>query len=252
MRADGKRALVTGAGSGLGRAFSLALAEAGADLALTELPGKEDLAEEVAAQVRAMSRRAAVVSLDVNSVPRIGPAISDARDALGGLDVLVNNAGINIPRWALEVTEEDRDRVLDTNLKGAFFVAQAVGRVLVEQGRGGKIVNIDSQNGLIGYWYRAAHCSAKAGLVNLTRVLAIEGAKHRITVNAVAPTFVHTPLTARMFEDQTFYDDVLSRIPLGRIAQPEEIVGAVVYLASDAADMVTGHTLVVDGGWTAI
>ncbi len=159
------------------------------------------------------------------------------------------------------MTEEDWDRVLDTNLKGLFFVSQAVAKKsMIPQATAdgssaqsmGKIVNISSQNGVIGYWYRSAYCSAKAGVVNLTRVLAIEWAKYKINVNAVGPTFIYTPLTRPMFENKEFYDDVVSHIPLGRIGEPEDVVGAVVYLASPAANLVTGHTLLVDGGWTAM
>jgi 2-deoxy-D-gluconate 3-dehydrogenase len=170
----------------------------------------------------------------------------------GRLDILVNNAGINVPRLALDVTEDDWDRVLEVNLKGVFFVAQAVAkRAMVPHGSG-KIINIASQNGVIGYFYRAAYCSSKAGVVNLTRVLALEWAKYHINVNAIGPTFLETPLTRPMFENAEFKADVLNRIPLGRIGKPEDVVGAVVYLASPAADLVTGHTLLVDGGWTAV
>ncbi len=252
LRVDGKVALVTGAGSGLGQAMAVGLAQAGADVAISELPGREAAAAETVRMVEAAGRRAVAVPLDVTRLPMIEQAIDGVLTRLGRLDVLVNNAGINIPKLALDVTEQDWDRVLDIDLKGAFFTAQAAARkALVPQG-GGKIINIASQNGVVGYIYRAAYCSAKAGLVNLTRVLAIEWAKYHINVNAVGPTFIDTPLTKPMFEDAAFKADVLSRIPLGRIGKPEDIAGAVVYLASPAADLVTGHTLLVDGGWTAL
>lgn len=247
----GDVALVTGGGTGLGRAIALALAAHGADVAVTELPGRAELAESAAAEVRALGRRAAAVPLDVtdlSSVDRLVPAVVGA---LGRLDVLVNNAGLNIQRHALEVSEADWDRVLDVNLKGLFFCSQAAGRHMVRNG-GGRIVNIASQMGLVGYWRRAAYCSSKAGVVNLTRVLAIEWAQHAITVNAIAPTFVLTPLTEPMFEDAAFKADVLSRIPLGHLADTDDVANAAVYLASPAAKMVTGQTLAVDGGWTAI
>jgi 2-deoxy-D-gluconate 3-dehydrogenase len=252
MRLDGKRALVTGAGSGLGQAIAIGLAQAGADVALTELPGKEEAAAQTVQAIEAAGRRALALPLDVTRLPMIGEVVDRALGHFRRIDLLVNNAGINIPRLALDVTEEDWDRVLDINLKGPFFMAQAVARkALVPQG-GGKIVNIASQNGVIGFHHRAAYCSSKAGLVNLTRVLALEWARYHINVNAVGPTFVETPLTRPMFEDRSFYEEVISRIPLGRLGRPEDIVGAVVYLASPAADMVTGHTLLVDGGWTAV
>lgn len=251
MRVDGKVAFVTGAGSGLGQAIAVALAHAGADVALTELPGKEALAAETVRAVEAVGRRAFACPLDVTRLPMIPEAVAHALARVGRIDILVNNAGINVPRLALDVTEEDWDRVLNVNLKGAFFTAQAVARqALVPQG-GGKVVNIASQNGVVGQHHRSAYCSSKAGLVNLTRVLALEWARYRINVNAVGPTFVDTPLTRPMFADRAFYDEVLGHIPLGRLATPEDVAGAVVYLASPAADMVTGHTLLVDGGWTA-
>jgi 2-deoxy-D-gluconate 3-dehydrogenase len=252
MRVDGRIALVTGAGSGLGQAIAIGLAQAGADVALTELPGREAAAGQTVQAIEAAGRRAGAWTLDVTRLAAIGGVVEQVRGRLGRIDILVNNAGINIPRLALDVTEEDWDRVLNVNLKGAFFMAQAAARqALVPQG-GGKIINIASQNGVVGFHHRAAYCSSKAGLVNLTRVLALEWARFGITVNAVGPTFIDTPLTRPMFEDPAFRDEVVSRIPLGRIGRPEDVAGAVVYLASPAADLVTGHTLLVDGGWTAI
>ena len=247
----GKVAVVTGAGSGLGRAIAVALARHGADVAVTELPEKTALAAETVAEVVASGRRASAIPLDVTDLGSIDALVPAVVRSLGRLDILVNNAGLNIQRHALEVTEQDWDRVLDVNLKGLFFCSQAAGRHMVGNG-GGCIVNIASQMGLVGYWRRAAYCSSKAGVVNLTRVLAIEWAAHGITVNAIAPTFVLTPLTAPMFEDAEFKADVLARIPLGRLADPDDIANAAVYLASPAAKMVTGQTLAVDGGWTAI
>lgn len=252
LRVEGKVAFITGAGSGIGKVAAAALALAGADVALTELPGKEAAALETVRLVEGMGRRALTVPLDVTRLPMIGEAVGHALAHFGRLDILVNNAGINVPRLALDVTEDDWDRVLAVNLKGVFFVAQEVARrALVPQG-GGKIINVASQNGVIGYFYRAAYCASKAGVVNLTRVLALEWAKYHINVNAVGPTFLETPLTRPMFEDADFKADVLRRIPLGRIGKPEDVAGAVVYLASPAADLVTGHTLLVDGGWTAV
>jgi len=243
-------AIVTGSGSGIGRAIALGLAGAGADVVITELPHKLEAAEAVAAEVRATGRRALVCALDVRNLESIQDMVHSTINAFGRIDILVNNAGIQIAKPALEVTEADWDAVLDTNLKGVFFCSQAVGREMVKQQRG-KIVNIASINGVIGYYNRAAYCSAKAGVVNLTRVLAIEWAPYNINVNAVAPTYILTPLTERTLSDPATYQDIINRMPLRRLGRPEDVVGAVIYLASPAADMVTGHTLLVDGGWTA-
>ncbi|HUJ75186.1 MAG TPA: glucose 1-dehydrogenase [bacterium] len=250
MRVDGKTALVTGAGSGLGRAIAISLAEAGADCAVTELPDRMDALEPVCASIRAVGRRAVALPLRLPDQASIQAAVDGALTAWGRLDILVNNAGVNIPRPALEVTEEDWDAVLDTNLKGLFFMAQKT--ALAMRPAGGRIVNIASQNGVVGYYRRAAYCASKAGVVNLTRVLAIEWAPLGITVNAVGPTFVVTPLTQSTWDDPVMREDLMKRIPLGRVGVPEDVVGAVVFLASPAASLITGHTLLVDGGWTAL
>ncbi len=248
MSIEGRRALVTGGGRGIGAAVALALAEAGADIAVA---GRTlaDL-EGVAGRVRDLGRKSVAVRSDVTRVLEVEQMVAEAEASLGPLDILVNNAGINIPRPALEVTEEDWDRILDTNLKGVFFCAQAAGQRMVARGHG-RIINIASQMAFVGFFHRAAYCASKAGVVNLTRALAIEWATHGVTVNAVAPTFVETPMTRPMFEESWFKEEVMRRIPMGRMAQPSDVVGAVVFLASDAAAMITGHTILVDGGWVA-
>jgi 2-deoxy-D-gluconate 3-dehydrogenase len=252
LNLDRKVGFVTGTGSGLGRAIAIGLAQAGADVALTELPDKLDSARETAKEIEKLGKRAAVIPLDVLKLPGIQDSVDAALKHFGRIDILVNNAGVNIPRLAVDVSEADWDKVMAVDLKGVFFTTQAVAKkALIPQGSG-KVVNIASQMGVVGYTYRSAYCAAKAGVVNLTRVLAYEWAKHRICVNSVAPTFIDTPLTRPMFENKEFYNDVISRIPMGRLGTPEDVVGAVVYLSSPAADMVTGHTLLVDGGWTAV
>jgi NAD(P)-dependent dehydrogenase (short-subunit alcohol dehydrogenase family) len=250
----GKVALITGAGTGLGKASALALAAEGARVVVTELPDRLERAEATIAAVRDAGGEGRALPLNVLDLTQIERCVAETAAFGGRIDILVNNAGINIPKRAFEVTEADWDAVLDINLKGVFFVAQAVGRVMRDQTpRGGCVINMASQMGLVGYYDRAAYCSSKAGVVNLTRVLAIEWAEFGIRVNAVCPTFVDTPLTRPMFEkSEAFREDVLDRILLHRLATPEEIAAAVVFLAGPGASMITGHPLPVDGGWTAI
>lgn len=250
----GMTALVTGAGSGIGQAAAMALAAAGARSVLTELPDRLDRAEATAGSLTEGGHDALATALDVRDLHSIAACVEIAREFGGGrLDVLVNNAGINVRQPAFDVTEEAWDLVLDTNLKGLFFTAQAAGRVMRDADPpGGSIINVASIMGLIGYYDRAAYCSSKAGVVNLSRVLAVEWAPHAIRVNAVCPTFVETPLTQRMFENVAIKTDILARTPMGRLATPEEVAAAIVYLAGPHARMMTGTALTIDGGWTAV
>ena len=251
FRVDNKIAIVTGAGRGMGGTFAEALALAGADVVITELPDREMDAQETAQLVEAAGRRAMVAPLDVTEQASIHVLVDRVLDEWGRIDILVNNAGTNIRQFAVDVTEEAWDKVVDTDLKGVFFCAQAVGRHMVARGGGGKIINISSQLGIVGEPQRIAYCASKAGVVNVTRVLALEWARHGINVNAIAPTYVRTPLIDRLLEDEAVRENIVRRIPLGRVAEPEEIAGVVVFLASPASDFITGHTLLVDGGWTA-
>ena len=249
----GKIAVVTGAGSGLGLATAHALAAESIAVAVTELPSRIDRAEATAESITAQGGNAFSVALDVISLESIEAAVNHIVDREGHLDILVNNAGLNIAKPAFDVTEDDWDRVVDVNLKGLFFMAQAAGRAMRDQSPpGGVIVNISSIMGLVGYYNRAAYCSSKAGVVNLTRVLAIEWAEHNIRVNAVCPTFVETELNRHLFADASFRDEILSRTPLRRLGTPEDVAAAVVFLASPAASLITGHALATDGGWTAM
>jgi NAD(P)-dependent dehydrogenase (short-subunit alcohol dehydrogenase family) len=245
---SGKVALITGGGRGIGEGLALALAEFGADVAVASRTVSEG--QDVAARVAALGRRSAAFQVDVTSVASSERLANQVADQFGRIDILVNNAGLNIIKYALDVTEDDWDRVLDTNLKGLFFCCQAVGRLMVAQGSG-RIINMASQMAKVGWHKRAAYCASKGGVAQLTKVLAVEWAAHNVTVNAVAPTFVETQMTAKMFEDEAFRQEVLSRIPLGRLGKPQDVAGAVIYLASEAGSLVTGHTLLVDGGWTA-
>ena len=216
MTLEGKVAVVSGAGSGIGRAIAIAVAESGADCVPCELPDKMHSLQPVCDEIRRLGRRALPLSLQLPDMGSIEAMLTAATEEMGRIDVLVNNAGINIPCDALEFTEEDWDAVLDVNLKGLFFLSQRAARRMKETG-GGKIVNIASQNGVVGYYKRAAYCSSKAGVVNLTRVLAIEWAQYGINVNAVGPTFILTPLTQSTFDDPVLREDLLRRIPVGRV-----------------------------------
>ena len=243
-----KIALVTGASRGIGRYLAAGLAHYGADLIITGRTVSQ--LEEAAQEIRQLGRRCLVVPMDITQKADIEKGVDQAFRHFGRIDILVNNAGINIPKPALEVTEEDWRRVMDSNLTGLFFCCQAVGRIMVNQ-KSGKIINISSQTGTVAIQWRAAYCSSKAGVNLLTKVLALEWGPHNINVNAVAPTFIETPMTRPMLENQAFREMVLSKILLGRVGQPKDVLGAVIYLASAASDLVTGHVLLVDGGWTA-
>jgi NAD(P)-dependent dehydrogenase (short-subunit alcohol dehydrogenase family) len=243
-----KVALVTGASRGIGRYLAAGLARYGADLIITGRTVSQ--LEEAAQEIRQFGRRCLVVPMDITQKADIEKGVDQAFRHFGRIDILVNNAGINIPKPALEVTEEDWRRVLDSNLTGLFFCCQAVGRIMVNQ-KGGKIINISSQTGTVAIQWRAAYCSSKAGVNLLTKELALEWGPHNVNVNAVAPTFIETPMTRPMLENKAFREMVLSKILLGRVGQPKDVLGAVIYLASEASDLVTGHVLLVDGGWTA-
>ncbi len=246
-------ALVTGSGSGIGQAAAQALAHAGARVVVTELPDRLERAEATVAEIHAAGGGAVALSLDVRDMTSIAGCVASAVETGGRLDVLVNNAGINVRQPAFEVTEDAWDLVLDTNLKGLFFTAQAAGRVMRDQDPpGGSIVNIASTMGLVGYFDRTAYCASKAGVVNVSRVLAIEWAPHDIRVNAVCPAFVETPLTSALFANEAIKTDILHRTPAGRLVAPEEVAAAIVFLAGPGARMITGAALTVDGGWTAI
>jgi len=245
---SGKVAIVTGAGRGIGYHIALALARYGSDMVLCSRTASE--LEAVAEEIKKLKRRVIVRKMDIRKASEIQEMADDAVDAYGRIDILVNNAGINIPQWAVDVSEDAWDNIMDTNLKGLFFCAQAVGKVMLHQ-KSGKIINVSSQAGSVGLLQRAAYCSSKGGVDQLTRVLAIEWAPHNVNVNAIAPTFIETPFTEPMFKKEGFKDYVLGNIPLGRVGKPEDVIGAVIYLASGASDLVTGHTLLIDGGWTA-
>ncbi len=244
----GKVALVTGAARGLGNAIAIALAQAGADVAL----GLRDVRSggELADTIKAMGRRVLPLQMDVTRREEIQTAVAEAERHFGRIDILVNNAGIGPPNPAEDVTEDDFDLTLAVNLKGTFFVSQAVGRVMIKN-RFGRIINLSSQAGFVGLPTESVYCMTKAAIAHLTKCLAVEWGQHGITVNAVAPTFIRTPGTVKWLKDDTFRNDLLAKIPLGRVGDPVDVSGAVVFLASPAAALITGTTLMIDGGFTA-
>jgi NAD(P)-dependent dehydrogenase (short-subunit alcohol dehydrogenase family) len=244
-----RKALVTGASAGLGRAIAIALAREGYDVALTDLDTA--MLKDTLAHPDVAKRKAIPIALDLRTQASIAAAFERALAGLGELDLLVNNAGRALVRPSVDVTEAEWDDVIDTNLKGAFFLSQLFGRNCLARNRPGAIVSIASTHGMIGIPGRAVYGISKAGLIQMTRMLAIEWAARNIRVNAVAPTTVMTESRQQMLSDPAVRADMLSRIPTGRFATPEEIAAAVVYLASPGAASVTGHTLMVDGGLTA-
>jgi 2-deoxy-D-gluconate 3-dehydrogenase len=250
MRLDGKVALITGAAGGIGKAVAEAYAESGADCILCELPEKMSDLDPVCEAVSGCGRKVMPLPLQVRDMASINNLVDAAIGGMGRIDILVNSAGVNRAIDAFDVTEEDWDFILDINLKGLFFLSQRAGREMKESG-GGKIINMASIMGMVGYYQRAPYCSSKAGIVNLTKVLAIEWAPHKINVNAIGPTFLVTPLTQAYFDDPEKREEMARRQPIQRPGQPEDVTGAAVFLASDAADLITGHTMMVDGGWTA-
>jgi NAD(P)-dependent dehydrogenase (short-subunit alcohol dehydrogenase family) len=255
---QGKVTIVTGGAGGIGAAVTSTLADAGARTVITYWPDATppEPVDEIGDWIEATgAERPFAVELDLRSLDSIERSVHAVLDRYGRVDVLVNCAGTNIQQFAMDVTERAWDAVLDTNLKGLFFYSQAVARAMKDapppEDDWYSIVNVASQMGLVGYYLRAAYCASKAGVVNLTRALAVEWAQYRIRVNAVAPTFIGTPLTEPMLADPEFRADVLSRSPMGMIGTPDDVAAGVLYLCAPASRLVTGHTLVIDGGWTS-
>jgi NAD(P)-dependent dehydrogenase (short-subunit alcohol dehydrogenase family) len=245
FRLDGRRALVTGAGRGIGLAAASALAGAGAQVTLVARTVPE--IEAAADAIRDAGGDAEPLALDVTDLAAVGAAFA-ARPAY---HLVVNNAGTNRPSPFLEVSVEDYDAIMELNVRAAFFVAQAAARRMVAERVRGSIINVSSQMGHVGGERRTAYCASKHALEGLTKAMAIDLAPHGIRVNTIGPTFIDTPLTRPFWSDAAFHADVLRRIKLGRLGAVEDLMGAVVFLASDAAALMTGTSMVIDGGWTA-
>jgi NAD(P)-dependent dehydrogenase (short-subunit alcohol dehydrogenase family) len=243
----GQVALITGSSKGIGKACAIALAEAGADIVL----GLHDVhsARALIKQIEKLGRKVLAVQMDVSNMEQISSAVATAHKHFKHIDILVNNTGIGAASPAEDISEHDFDTTVAVNLKGTFFVSQAVGRIMIKQ-RQGRIINIGSQAGFVALPTEAIYCMTKAAISHLTKCLALEWAAYNITVNTVAPTFIETPGTKKWLDDPAFRESVKRRIPLGRIGKPEDVAQPVVFLASTAASMITGATLMIDGGWT--
>lgn len=248
FRLDGQVALVTGASRGIGADLARALADAGAKVAVA---ARDNAAlDAVVTDIETNGGQALAVEMDVRQVPSIQAAVAQTTNEFGRLDVLVNNAGLGANHRAEDITEADWDDMMAVNLRGLFFCCQAAGRVMLEQGAG-RIVNMSSQAGVVGIRDHAIYSASKGGVNMLTKVLALEWSERGVNVNAVAPTFIHTPGTAERLDQPEYLQAVLDRLPIGRVGTTTDVAAAVIYLAAPASALVTGHVLVVDGAWTA-
>lgn len=242
-----KLAVVTGAGRGIGRALSIGLAEAGADVVLLSRT-RNDL-EDVASEIDKLGRKAYIIPTDITSREEIRKAIAYIEDQKRSIDILINNAGMNIRSTALEVTDQEWQTIMDTNLKSAFMMSQETGKHMKEK-KQGKIINIASVAGHVALRTGVVYASTKAAMIQMTKVLAMEWGKYNINVNSIGPWYFKTPLTAELLQNEEYVNDILAVTPLKRIGELEELVGPAVFLSSDASNYVTGQTIYVDGGMT--
>ncbi len=250
MRLQGKIAIVTGSTKGIGRAVAIGYAEEGATVIVCGR--SEDLAKSLSEELTQKGKKAVALRLDVTSVDSVNQVVNQVAKQFGRIDILVNNAGIS-PIWkrAEETGKEAWDQIIATNLTGAFLCAQAVGKVMIKQ-KSGKIINMTSVGGEVALPRLVAYCASKAGIISLTQVLAAEWAQHNILVNAIGPSYVETEFTAGLRDNQRIYDDLKNKNLLKRFAQPEEVVGAAIFLASDESNYITGQTIFIDGGWLCV
>ncbi|MBM3188129.1 MAG: SDR family oxidoreductase [Chloroflexi bacterium] len=249
FRLDGKVAMVTGAAGGLGAGIAVALARQGADLALVGRPGGTPL-DDTAHRAEGYGRRVCRVEMDLRDLSQIEAGVMRGQEEFGAIDILVNNAGVNRPAPALTVTADKWGEQFEANVRGGFFLAQAVAPAMIERGWG-RVIWVSSQAGVVGIPGQPVYCATKGAVNQLVRTLGLEWARHGITVNAIGPTFVETALTRNRLQQPEFRSYVLNKIPAGRLARVEEVAAAAVFLASEEASMVNCHVLLVDGGWTA-
>jgi NAD(P)-dependent dehydrogenase (short-subunit alcohol dehydrogenase family) len=245
---EGKKAIVTGAGRGIGRALAVGLAEAGADVAL--LSRTEVDLHETARMIEGLGKKALVIPTDVTKREDVQGAIQKMVKEWGGIDILINNAGMNIRSKAFEVTDQEWNTIMDTNLRSAFMMSQETGKIMKDQGRGGRIISITSVGGHVALRTGVVYAATKAALIQMTKVLALEWGQYNINVNAIGPWYFKTPLTEMLLADKEYVNDILAVTPLKRVGELPELVGPVVFLSSSAGDYVHGQTLFVDGGMT--
>jgi NAD(P)-dependent dehydrogenase (short-subunit alcohol dehydrogenase family) len=244
-----KVVVLTGAGRGIGKGIALSLARAGAKLAL--IARNKDELDETAQEISALGSEVLAIPLDLTNFSNIPECMEQINNHFGQIDILFNNAGLLIPKSALEVTEKDWDQVMDINLKSVFFLSREAAKHMMKR-NSGKIINMSSQMAFVGFYNRSIYCASKGGVSQLTKALAIEWAQFRITVNALAPTATETPMTQELYKDEKILNEIKSRIPLGRVGKVTDLLGAVHFLCSESSDFMTGQTIIVDGGWTSI
>lgn len=244
----GKVAVATGGSKGIGYGMALALAHAGADIVIVSRNLSEG--EKAAADMRALGRKSIAISCDVTCAASLDAMVEQAIKKFGKIDILLNNAGMNIRKPVVDILEEDWDKVIDTNLKGIFLTAQRVGREMIKQ-KSGKVINIASILGVVGMPWQASYAASKGGVVQITKVMALEWAEYNINVNCIAPAYIRTPMTEGWLTDPIRLNAILDSTPLKRIGTLEDLAGPVVFFASDWSNYITGHILLVDGGWAA-
>ena len=245
-----KTSLITGASSDIGKEIVFSLLEFGSDLILVDIENQKEQLIEIKKMINEKGGKVEIHTFDICSLIEIENFMKKI-SSFKSIDILINNAGINITNPALKVSENEWDKIMDINLKGLFFLTKDICKIMVKN-KYGKVINISSQTGIVGYPDRTVYAASKMGLIGLSKNLAIELAKYNINVNCIAPTFTNTKMAKPLMESKDFLEEIKLKMPMGRVNKPIDLVGAVIYLASRASDMVTGQTLIVDGGWTSL